>query len=170
MPTFYTHASIPVPLSKEQAQFAQKVWKCLSDPRMSFDRVQPVGRGKLYGEEVYQVSRKFLELYDPRSLDQPGGVIMLFEVFVLNEGGLVVHHGSTIDVAQAIDFIQALLQHFDLHDFVIVEATSGCSNSVAGKYRGYAAIVTQDEVKSFSTGEWLEKEIANRNKSSLAVA
>ena len=54
-------------------------------------------------------------------------------------------------------FIQHLLQKFALPDVVTFEWSHDCSKPRIDAYGGGAAIITAQEIKSMSTGQWLRE-------------
>jgi hypothetical protein len=58
-------------------------------------------------------------------------------------------------------FLQHLLQKFNPHGRVTFEWSFDCSEPRADAYGGGAAIITAQEIKSISTGEWLRQHAAS---------
>lgn len=66
-------------------------------------------------------------------------------------------HSSNGGIDAACAFIQHLLQRFDPQGRVTFEWSHDCSKPRTDAYGGGAAIVTATEIKSISTGQWLNE-------------
>ena len=76
-----------------------------------------------------------------------------------NNHGLWLHSSNGgIDAVCA--FLQHLLQKFDPAGQVTFEWSHDCSRPLTDAYGGGAAIITAQEIKSMSTGQWLRENAA----------
>jgi hypothetical protein len=69
-------------------------------------------------------------------------------------------HSSNGGIDAVCTFIQHLLQKFSLPDVVTFEWSHDCSKPRTDAYGGGAAIITAQEIKSMSTGQWLHENAA----------
>ena len=82
-----------------------------------------------------------------------------FETDPRDETGIWLHsENGGIDAVCA--FLQHLLQRFDPTGRVTFEWSNDCSQPRVDAYGGGAAIVTATEIKTMSTGEWLQQNAA----------
>ena len=76
-----------------------------------------------------------------------------------NGWGLWLHtENGGIDAVCA--FIQHLLQRFDPEAHVSLEWSNDCSKPRIDAFGGGAAIITAATIKTFSTGQWLHRQVA----------
>jgi len=66
-------------------------------------------------------------------------------------------HSSDGGIDAVCAFIQHLLQRFNLPETVTFEWSHDCTKPRTDAYGGGAAIITAQEIKSMSTGQWLHE-------------
>ena len=66
-------------------------------------------------------------------------------------------HSDSGGIDAVCAFIQHLLQKFALPDVVAFEWSHDCSKPRTDAYGGGAAVITAQEIKSMSTGQWLRE-------------
>lgn len=133
MADYYTHFSVVLPLPPEGQAYALGL-------------VQQV--------LAYRNDNRQLPVAFPASLrelveDWP------FETAPVKSG--VWLHSQCGGQDTACRFIQHLLQRFDFAPFVAFEWSHDCSQPRTDAYGGGAAFVTDAEIETFSTSEWLRK-------------
>ena len=80
-----------------------------------------------------------------------------------NGWGLWLHtENGGIDAVCA--FIQHLLGRFDPNAHVALEWSNDCSKPRLDAFGGGAAIITAETIKTFSTGQWLHRQVARLKK------
>ena len=89
------------------------------------------------------------------------GVIEDWQFETVADGsGLLWLHSMNGGIDAACQFIQHLLQKFDLAHSVSFEWSHDCSKPRVDAYGGGAAFITAKEIKTMSTAAWLNVQIA----------
>ena len=78
-------------------------------------------------------------------------------------------HSSDGGIDAVCAFIQHLLERFDPTGSVSLEWSNDCSKPRVDAFGGGAALITAKKIKSISTGQWLDRQIARRPKPQPAV-
>ena len=69
-------------------------------------------------------------------------------------------HSTYGGVGSACLFIQHLLEQFDPKSYVAFQWSEDCSKPRTDAYGGGAAVITAKKIKTMSTADWLQKQIA----------
>jgi hypothetical protein len=140
MADYYTNFSLVVPLPSEEAQkYALELAHTASNAANGDEL--PAALPLSIREEVENWT------FETEPLHQADG----WGIWLRSE------HGG-IDAVCA--FIQHLLQKYNPQGRVEFEWSNDCSKPRLDAYGGGAAIITADEIKSISTGEWLHQNAA----------
>lgn len=67
-------------------------------------------------------------------------------------------HSSSGGIEAACAFLQHLIQRFQLKEAVTFEWSHDCSKPRTDAYGGGAAFITADEIRMFSTAEWVRQQ------------
>jgi hypothetical protein len=130
MADYYTYFSLVLKLSDEQKQYALEL----------------ANKGSNYSTDD-QISDGF---------PTPLADILhdwLFETEENKEGIWI--HSQDGGVDAACQFVQHLLEKFDLQGHIAFEWSHDCTKPRVDAFGGGAAIVTATEIETFSTSEWL---------------
>ena len=73
-------------------------------------------------------------------------------------------HSSNGGIDAVCAFIQRLLQRYDPDGSISLEWSNDCSKPRVDAYGGGAALITAKKVRSISTGQWLQSQIARIKK------
>ena len=133
MADYFTNFSVVLPLTKEQQEYAINLVKQVEAHRLD-DHPLPAD----FPEELR---------------DETEG--WTFETEADGEGLWL--HSQYGGQETACQFIQHLLQKFDFAPAVAFEWSHDCSKPRTDAYGGGAAFITQTEIETFSSSEWLQK-------------
>jgi len=133
MADYFTNFSVVLPLTKEQQEYAVNLVKQLA-AHLQDDEPLPSTFPDLFRDET-----------EPWQ----------FEVEAEADGLWL--HSQYGGQDAACEFIQHLLQKFEFAPAVAFEWSHDCSKPRTDAYGGGAAFITQTEIETFSTSEWLQK-------------
>ena len=136
MADYYTNFSVVLPLTKEQQAYAFEIAK-----------------------QAEEHHTKELPTDFPKALsDELENWVYETEV---TEKGIWLHSQYGGQDAACV-FIQHLLQKFKFAEGVTFEWSHDCSKPRTDAFGGGAAFVTTDQIKTFTTSEWLQQVIGKR--------
>ena len=138
MADYYTNFSVVLPLTKQQQAYAFEIAKQVEEHRLQ-DQELPTDFPKVLSDELENWA---------------------FETEI-TEKGLWLHSQSGGQDAACV-FIQHLLQRFKFAEGVKFEWSHDCSKPRTDAFGGGAALVTKDEIKSFTTQQWLRRAVGSR--------
>ncbi len=133
MADYYTNFSVALPLKPEQRQYAVQIAEQVLARR----------------NEDVPLPGTFPDALKDQTED------WTFETETDDEGIWI--HSQYGGQESACAFIQHLLQQFDFAPAVAFEWSHDCSKPRTDAYGGGAAFITQTEIETFSTSEWLQK-------------
>ena len=138
MANYYTNFSVVLPLTKEQQDYTIELAKTIQQHR-SEDKPLPTDFPKMLADELENWA---------------------FETEI-TEKGIWLHSQYGGQDAVCV-FIQHLLQRFKFVEGVTFEWSHDCSQPRTDAFGGGAAFVTADQIKTFTTSEWLQQVIGKR--------
>jgi len=133
MADYFTNFSVVLPLTQEQQEYAVNLVKQLA-AHLQDDEPLPADFPDTFRDET-----------EPWQ----------FEVEAEADGLWL--HSQYGGQDAACEFIQHLLQKFEFAPAVAFEWSHDCSKPRTDAYGGGAAFITQTEIETFSTSEWLQK-------------
>jgi hypothetical protein len=133
MADYFTNFSVLLPLTKEQQDYATNLVKQL-EAHLQDKQPLPADFPDMFRDET-----------ETWSFEAEAG-----------DDGLWLHSQYGGQDA-ACEFIQHLLQKFDFAPAVAFEWSHDCSKPRTDAFGGGAAFITQTEIETFSTSEWLRK-------------
>jgi hypothetical protein len=136
MADYYTNFSVVLPLTKEQQEYAFEIAKQVEE---HWTKELPTDFPKALSDALENWS---------------------FETEI-TEHGLWLNSSSGGQDAACV-FIQHLLQKFSFAEGVTFEWSHDCSKPRTDGFGGGAAFVTTDQIKNFTTSEWLQQVIGKR--------
>ena len=136
MADYYTNFSVVLPLTKQQQAYAYEIAKQVEEHHT---QELPTDFPKALNDELENWA---------------------FETEI-TEQGLWLHSQSGGQDAACV-FIQHLLQKFKFAEGVMFEWSHDCSKPRTDAFGGGAAFVTTDQIKTFTTSEWLQQVIGKR--------
>ena len=138
MANYYTHFSVVLPLNKEQQDYAIELAKTIEQHRLQ-DQALPSDFPKALSDELENW------VFETESTEQ----------------GIWLHSQYGGQDAACV-FIQHLLQRFKFVAGVTFEWSHDCSQPRTDAFGGGAAFVTTNQIKTFTTQQWLLQVVGKR--------
>ena len=138
MANYYTHFSVVLPLNKEQQDYAIELAKTIEQHRAE-DKPLPTDCPNMLVDELEN---------------------WVFETEI-TEHGLWLHSQYGGQDAACV-FIQHMLQRFKFVEGVTFEWSHDCSQPRTDAFGGGAAFVTTNQIKTFTTQQWLLQVVGKR--------
>jgi hypothetical protein len=116
-----------------------------------------------YAETLFRQAFQILQGDEPPTdfpaelLDHAEDWFFEADADVLNNQPRLWLHSDSGGIDAVCAFIQHLLQKFALPNVVTFEWSHDCSKPRTDAYGGGAAVITAQEIKSMSTGQWLRE-------------
>jgi hypothetical protein len=156
----YKHVSFLVPLTKEQADWAERLFDACDEALMAFMQA-----GRSDSEAIYnKVEFVPADLAEPVKRIDPcrggigEGVLLSYEEESYGGDGLWICDSQWVNVEFIAAWLKEIMRKFDIDDEWGFQWSLNCS-SPSVVHGGGACIVTKDETKWNSTTQWLESQV-----------
>lgn len=152
MANYYTKTAQQLSLDCEQSQLALDIYNCMRVESIDFKK--PFEENECsYSKEVFNYASSLVLLNDADEY-KPGDVQSYF-LLDLAVGGLLISSDETIDMDVAPAFIQILLRHFSIEEYVYLDVAYTCSSDEPDAFGGAAVFITANEIKHMCTNAWI---------------
>jgi len=152
MANYYTKTAQHLKLDCEQSQLALDIYNCMKLESLDFKKAFEENDCS-YSKEVFDYASTLVLLNDADRY-APGEVTSYF-LLNLAVDGLLISSDENIDIDVAAAFIQILLKHFSIEDYVYLDVAHTCSSDEPDAFGGSAVFITATEIKHICTNAWI---------------
>mgnify|MGYP000610323552 CR=1 FL=1 len=152
MPNYTTETAQELKLDCEQSQLALDIYNCMKLESIDFNKPYEENECE-YSKEAFDYACTLVLEHDED--DYTPGNVQCYFLLDLAVGGLLISSDETINIDVAAAFIQILLKHFSIQEYVYLDVAHSCSSHEPDAFGGSAVFITANEIKHMCTNEWI---------------